>query len=794
MADSIKIEFSLGKDKFDNTPQQHAAETFNDFKNAVLGNRSSHKGEKYFCCGFKHGSHQDKSKFPAVAAYRNKTLAKPRAFLVFDFDGFSDTETYTCVTTFLNNYLGFGYETWSHTSTSPRARAVLALNRPVNNDESLVISKRVEEEINESINNGSIKFDPCVYNIYQPIYGPPINANDYTFNGQLIDVDELLKSSNTTTNITQSHNVKNFSIKTDLMYSALKPEALIEVLSKIDNTSGYEEWSDVALALARVYGTSGRDIFLKWSRGDYTGKPYLSFNCIEVDKRYKTALNEVQGSDGYGVKHLIQLASYTATADDFETPMYPPMNIPGTPPNVTKLENEVIFGDKQNAELFASTYRGQLLFVFPISKWFRWNGATWSECLGGEIEVAAKDVSNRIADAAIELFKAGENTKSKKLLNHATKAQNLHQINAMLMLARSEEGLHLNTLEQLNKDPLLIGVKNGVVNLSTGQAIQPEQHQYITKQCNARFDPKASCQSWLKFLNDTFDNDQELIDSVQRLLGYTLTGSVTEEIMVICYGYGANGKSVMSNVIHHVLGEYSKIGSASILKRRRDDDSSPRSDIASLIGSRYISLNEMQNGDRLDDQVVKMLAGREPISARELYKEHISFTPTGKVWLKTNHKPIVLGDDDGIWRRLVILPFNRKFEPHERDPMLEDKLIKEADGILMWMIEGATLWCKDGLHLCEKITRECSSYRTESDILGQFIEESVNLAPSLKTQDKKLFSAYQHYCVQNGNHPLSKARFSQKLRERGIGIRPSNGQRFYVGAELKVGVYTPYYC
>lgn len=249
----------------------------------------------------------------------------------------------------------------------------------------------------------------------------------------------------------------------------------------------------------------------------------------------------------------------------------------------------------------------------------------------------------------------------------------------------------------------------------------------------------------------------------------------------------------MSNVIHHVLGEYSKIGSASILKRRRDDDSSPRSDIASLVGSRYISLNEMQSGDRLDDQVVKMLAGREPISARELYKEYISFTPTGKVWLKTNHKPVVLGDDDGIWRRLVVLPFNRRFEPLERDPLLEDRLIKESDGILMWMIEGAVLWYRDGLQLCEKITRECSSYRTESDILGQFIEESVDLAPGLKTQDKKLFSAYQHYCVQNGNHPLSKARFSQKLRERGVAIRPSNGQRFYIGAEIKDGVYVPFY-
>lgn len=792
MTNPIKIDFSLGTDKFDNTPEQLTAKSFNDFKTIVLNNRSSRKGEIYFCCGFEYGLHKDKLKFPEIAAYRSKELARPRAFLAFDFDGFSDTETYACVTSYLANYLGFGYETWSHTTNYPRARAILAVNRPISNDESYAISKLIEEKIRATAGNGTIDFDECVYNIYQPIYGPPSHAKDYTFNGQLINVDELLKSL-PTTNIVKSSHAKPSFIKNDLTYSALKAKSLIQVLSKIDNTSGYEKWSDVALALARVYGESGSDIFLKWSRGDYTGKTYPSFNYIEVDKRYKTALSEVQGSDGYGVKHLIQLASYTVTEDDFEPTIYPPMDIPGTPPNITKLENEVVLGDKQNAELFANKYRGQLLFVYPIDKWFKWNGVTWSECLGGEIEAAAKNVANHIADAAIEFFKAGENAKSKKILNHATKAQNLHQINAMLALACSEEGMHLDKLEQLNKDTNLIGVKNGVVNLSTGQVIQPEQVQYITKQCNAKFDTQASCPNWLKFLSDIFDCDQAMVDSVQRLLGYTLTGSVTEEIMVICYGYGANGKSVMSNVIHHVLGEYSKIGSASILKRRRDDDSSPRSDIASLVGSRYISLNEMQSGDRLDDQVVKMLAGREPISARELYKEYISFTPTGKVWLKTNHKPVVLGDDDGIWRRLVVLPFNRRFEPLERDPLLEDNLIKESDGILMWMIEGAVLWYRDGLQLCEKITRECSSYRTESDILGQFIEESVDLAPGLKTQDKKLFSAYQHYCVQNGNHPLSKARFSQKLRERGVAIRPSNGQRFYIGAEIKDGVYVPFY-
>lgn len=254
--------------------------------------------------------------------------------------------------------------------------------------------------------------------------------------------------------------------------------------------------------------------------------------------------------------------------------------------------------------------------------------------------------------------------------------------------------------------------------------------------------------------------------------------------MVICYGFGANGKSVMSNVIQHIAGGYGKTGSPSLLKARRDDDSSPRSDIAGLAGFRFVSLNEMQSGDRLDEQVVKLLAGREAISARALYKDHMTYKPSGKVWLKTNHKPVVKEDDDGIWRRLIVIPFGRKFTEEERDPNLEEKLIQEADGILMWIIEGAVQWHKNGLDICQTIKQESSQYRTESDLLGHFLDEKIEFNDASRAIETEVYFYYQNWCRANGTNPLSKIRFTQKLKERGVRQFASNGKRYYSGIKL----------
>ena len=560
-------------------------------------------------------------------------------------------------------------------------------------------------------------------------------------------------------------------------YSRLTHTSLVQVLSKIDNQDE-QVWSDVANALARAYGQAGRDYFIQYSEGDYNGLPYPGFDEMVAEERFQRALDELhKHPNGYGIKYLCSLAGLGFTGLVFEAGG-------GLPESITEQEDRIL-GDKQNGELFARFYRGQFLYVWQLDQWFRWNGVIWEECTGGEVEAAAKKVSTVIANKALEAFNSGdESGNSRRLFSHALKAQNNQQIKSMIALARSESDMSEKNVDRLNHDAHLLGVKNGVVNLKTGILIHPEPTMLMTKQCNASYFPDTPCPQWLNFLNEVFQGNQELIDSIQKLLGYTFTGSVTEEIMVICYGFGANGKSVMSNVIQHVAGGYGKTGSPSLLKSRRDDDSSPRSDIAGLAGYRYISLNEMQSGDRLDEQVVKLLAGREAISARALYKDHITYKPSGKVWLKTNHKPVVKEDDDGIWRRLVVIPFGRKFSEAERDPNLEEKLIQEADGILAWIIQGAVKWYQDGLSICPTIKQESAEYRTESDLLGHFLNEKIQFDDAVRAIETEVYFFYQNWCRASGTNPLSKIRFTQKLKERGIRQQASNGKRYYLGIKF----------
>jgi putative DNA primase/helicase len=203
-----------------------------------------------------------------------------------------------------------------------------------------------------------------------------------------------------------------------------------------------------------------------------------------------------------------------------------------------------------------------------------------------------------------------------------------------------------------------------------------------------------------------------------------------------------------------------------------------------MAGARYISINELQAGSRLDEQVVKQLAGRELISARFLYKESFEFSPTFTAWIRTNHKPIITGEDDGIWRRLVILPFLRQFKNNEKDPTLEEKLMGECDGILMWMLKGTQDYRQIGLRLSPTIRREGAQYRKDSDLLGEFIQDKLTVDPNARIEKSNLFSIWKSWCEVNGcKHGISKT-FTQRMAERGYVVVKSNGQRFYAGVRL----------
>jgi putative DNA primase/helicase len=206
-----------------------------------------------------------------------------------------------------------------------------------------------------------------------------------------------------------------------------------------------------------------------------------------------------------------------------------------------------------------------------------------------------------------------------------------------------------------------------------------------------------------------------------------------------------------------------------------------------LKGARLVSINELPGGMRLDEVMAKQLAGREPIAARHLYGEFFSFLPSFTPWVRTNHKPIVTGEDDGIWRRIVILPFRRKFEKHEQDPYLETKLLAEREGILRWMIEGAQRYYRDGLRLSPAMRREQAVYRKESDLLGEFLDEKTVAVPHERMEQGQLYFDWKHWCENNGVFPGSKKTFTQRLAERGFTSAKSNGKHLYTGLKRRGG-------
>lgn len=437
--------------------------------------------------------------------------------------------------------------------------------------------------------------------------------------------------------------------------------------------------------------------------------------------------------------------------------------------------------DVRNARFFADLMRDQLVYVYGRERWLIWHEGRWRWCEKGEEIEAAKQAAVLLLRAA-RLRQMPDEKSHKSLLVDVKAAQRESQLGAMLKLARSEPGMGL-AMTDLERDPMLLGVENGVVDLRTGKLRRNEPSLYITRFCDAPYDPGKDCPRWKKFLSEVLD-DRETVRSAQLLLGQTLTGEIGGEHIVFCVGHGANGKSIFGNVVARILRSYAVTAPTSLLAARRSDDHGPRSDLAMLAGSRLVSVNELPGGMTLDEVVVKQLAGREAISARFLHREFFDFWASFTPWLRTNHKPIVKGTDEGIWRRLVILRFGRTFTPEEQDPDLESKLLAEREGILAWMVQGAVRYHADGIELSPKMQAELGQYRSESDLLGEFLADWTETGVEHEVEQARLYGAYQRWSERNGLHPCTKRALTERLTERGFGTRKSGATRYYTGVGL----------
>jgi P4 family phage/plasmid primase-like protien len=442
------------------------------------------------------------------------------------------------------------------------------------------------------------------------------------------------------------------------------------------------------------------------------------------------------------------------------------------------------YGDTLNGKRFADLHRGTLMFCYPRGKWLRFNGLRWVWCSDSEPLQAAKATATDLLQQAVEVFQNDpQGTDAKKALAQAKDAFNLKRLQAMITCAASEPGMHVGEMSDLDSDKLLLGCKNGVIDLRTGDLLFPSPEQLISKAVDSEYDPEACCPRWEKFLRDVTLGDSDTVDYLQKMVGYFLTGEVGEEVLHFFHGFGRNGKSVFANVFTRLLGDYVLTAPAEMLMRR--DKGAATNDVARLVGIRLLMANETRNGQAFDDLMLKTLVSTERMSARFLYQEFFDFWPTHKILIRGNHKPLIADETDGAWRRVRLVPFDLRLSEDEVDPKLEAKLMDEVAGILAWAVRGCIAWQKEGLDPSPRVKSASTCYRSECDLIGEFLED-YTLDPQGQISQQALWDEWRVWCQNNGVREGSKKAFTRKLE--GRGVRPygwQGGVRQYTGVRRR---------
>jgi putative DNA primase/helicase len=435
--------------------------------------------------------------------------------------------------------------------------------------------------------------------------------------------------------------------------------------------------------------------------------------------------------------------------------------------------------DTERAQRFAKKYANEFKYVQPWKKWLVWNGVRWAPDEDGEVFRKAQEIPRLLLKEAAEI---NDDDRRKRAVVAAIRAGDRSKLEAMIKLAECQPGIAASP-SQFDSDPLLLGVTNGVVELRTGQFREARKEDYITKQAGVAYDSNATCPLWEKSLSLWLAANVELISFAQRAAGYSLTGDISEQCLFFPYGTGQNGKSTFIECIQQLLGTYATKASPTLYTLNRWG-TEPEAEIARLKGTRFTAGSETDENARLAESRVKEITGGDTLTGRELYGLAFNFRPTHKLWIYGNHLPDIRGNDDGIWRRIKLIPFEVKIPDAEKDGKLPDKLLKELPGILNWAIRGCLEWQKDGLGTPSTVVEATAEYREEEDEIGEFLTDCCYRGG--RVERKALYKTYTDWAKDCGiKIPLKQKGFSKRIRVRnGIEERKSNGQRYWEGISI----------
>ena len=417
--------------------------------------------------------------------------------------------------------------------------------------------------------------------------------------------------------------------------------------------------------------------------------------------------------------------------------------------------------DVGNAQRLADMYGDRIRHCHPWGKDLAWDGRRWRlDDRGQVVEWAKSTVKSIFREAA-----ALEGDRRDELLKHASSSENRSRILTMIGLARSESGIPV-VPDELDCNRWLFNVKNGTVNLQTGELKEHSRDDLITKLSPVVFDKNANCPRWLAFLNDIMDENDDLVSYLQRAVGYSLTGSVDEQCLFVCHGAGANGKSTFLETIMDIMGDYGSPAHSELLSVRKGE--SHPTEKAELFGKRFVSTIETEENRRMAESLLKQLTGGDRITARKMREDFWSFEPTHKLWLAANHKPIVRGTDYAIWRRIKLIPFTVTIPDSKKDSQLVAKLKRERDGIFQWALAGCLACQRDGIGEPDEVRMATAKYRSESDIVAKFLDECCETGEKLRVSSRDLNAAFKQWADDGRLPAMSRDKLGEKLGDKGF--------------------------
>ena len=435
--------------------------------------------------------------------------------------------------------------------------------------------------------------------------------------------------------------------------------------------------------------------------------------------------------------------------------------------------------DTGNASRFLDLFRSLLRYCAAEKEWYYFAKTCWvkdTACIVPQLAKLGLEYSYQAeAEYAAE---QGDYKKLPLIEKQRVKAGNMSALQNCLNMAALSV---IISPDAFDADLYLFHTKNGYIDLRDYNMFLFHDHlKYFTKTAGAALDPASSgsepqsepnCPRWIQFVKDCCNGDEELYQYLNRAAGYSiLTGDIREQKVFCLYGEGRNGKSLFINTLAAIAGDYANKIEASILSVNRfgDKDSDMSKELYRIRGSRFVYSNEFGRSSTLNETLVKTITDGGTITCRTLYKESIAYKPTYTLWFSTNHMPNLQAMDEGIRRRIVVIPFRNHLTEEEIDRDLADKLLEEADAILYWLIRGYYRYTVHGLKPPKAVRETTASYFAEQDLYQLFVDEHYEKDPDGKVYAKTLYQNYQHWCAENGEKPVSNIRLGKEMQRLGI--------------------------